>query len=71
MGKSRYNIVQELLNPIVGEKIHINKLYRRIMIEIGTDERTIKDYLYLMISLGLIKEVEPFIYEIISIKADI
>lgn len=85
MGKTRYNTIKQLLKPIVGETIHMNKLWRRIVIEVGSDERTIRDYINTMISLGMIVEVEEKVredgkgvidgrigmYKIISNEADI
>lgn len=85
MGKTRYNTIKQLLKPIVGETIHMNKLWRRIVIEVGSDERTIRDYTNTMISLGMIVEVDEKVredgkgvidgsigmYKIISNEADI
>lgn len=71
MGKTRYTTIKELLKPIVSETIHVNKLWRRIMIEVGSDERTIRDYMNTMISLGMIMEIEEGFYKIISNEADI
>jgi predicted transcriptional regulator len=71
MGKTRYNIIKELLMPIVGKTIHMNKLWRRIMIDVGSDSRTIREYMNTMISLGMISEVRENHYKIISNEADI
>jgi len=71
MGKTRYNTIQELLEPIVGETIHMDLIWRRIMIEVGSDERTIRDYMRIMISLGMIHEVKQNYYKIISNEADV
>ena len=71
MGKSSYNTIKELLKPIVGKTIHMNKIWRRIMINVGSDDRTIRSYMNTMISLGMIAEVKENYYEIISNEADI
>ena len=69
MGKTRYNTIKELLKPIVGKTVHMDKLWRRIMIEVGSDERTIRGYMHTMISLGMIKEERQNYYEILSNEA--
>jgi len=71
MGKTRYSQMQEFLEPIVGKKIHVNKLWRRIMIEVGSDARTIREYMNNMISLGMICEVKENVYKIIFYKVDL
>ena len=71
MGKTRYSKAQEILSPIVGKKFHKNKIWRRIMIDIGGDRRTIIETMRLMIDLGMIKEVKQDIYKVISSSADI
>ena len=71
MGKSRYNTIKELLKPIVGKTIHMNKIWRRIMINVGSDSRTIREYMNTMISLGMIREVRENYYKIDSNEADI
>lgn len=71
MGKTRYSQIKELLKPIVGKTLHVNKLWRRIMIDVGSDSRTIRDYMNTMLSLGLISEVEENFYKINSNEADI
>lgn len=71
MGKSRYNKATELLKPIVGETIGVNKIWRRIMIEVGSDDRTIREMMELMIKLGMIREVDQNYYLVIKDKANI
>lgn len=71
MGKSRYAKAQQLLKDIIGQKLHKNKLWRRIMVDVGSDERTIRELMNLMISLGMIHECEQDVYEIITIEADL
>ena len=71
MGKTRYTTIQQLLRPIVGKTLHKNKIWRRIMIDVGSDERTIRDYMNNMISLGMISEVKQDYYKIHSSEANI
>jgi len=70
-GRSRYAKVQKILKPIVGKTIHMDKLWRRIIIDIGGSDTVVRDVMKLMITLGLINEVKPFYYKILSHKADI
>lgn len=71
MGKTRYNKVKEILRDIVGQTYHKNKMWRRIMIHIGSDERTLRETMRLMITLGLIQEVKENYYKVLNYKADI
>ncbi len=71
MGRTRYNRVCEMLEPIVGKTYHKNKIWRRIVVEIGASERLVRETMNLMITLGLIKEVKQDMYKVISSKADI
>jgi hypothetical protein len=71
MGKTRYNKIKELLKPIVGKTLDVNKLWRRIIIEVGSDNRTIREYMNTMISLGMITEDKENYYKIVSNEADI
>lgn len=60
-----------MLEPIVGQTLHINKIWRRIMIEIGTSDALLRDTVRDMIKLGLIHEVKENHYKVISNVADI
>jgi len=71
MGKTRYKRLQEILRPIVGKKIHLSKLQRRVMIEIGSSGTIVKESIAFMIELGLIKEVDNMVFKIVSDTADI
>jgi len=70
-GRSRYAKIKRILKPIVGKTLHVNKLWRRIMIDIGASEQTIRETMKLMLSLGMIQEVKENQYKIISNEADI
>jgi len=63
-GRTRYNKMVKLLKPLVGQKLHMEKIRRKIMIEIGTSEIVVQDTLRFMIDLGLIHEVKNLIFEI-------
>lgn len=69
--RTRYNKVCRILKPIVGETVHLNKLWSRIIIEIGSTESVVRDSFRLMVSLGLIVEVKPFMFKILRCEADI
>lgn len=71
MGKTRYNKIQEILKDIVGKTYHVNKLWQRIMVYIGSDRRTIRESMNTMITLGLIQEVKENHYKILRCEADI
>lgn len=71
MGKTRYHKIKEILDDIVGQEYHQNKLWQRIMVYIGSDQRTIRDCMKLMIALGMIQELENMRYKIIKCEADI
>ena len=70
-GRTRYNKVTKLLEPIVGQTLHKNKIWRRVMLEIGSSRNTVREVMVLMINLGMIKETKADFYKIISNKADI
>jgi len=70
-GRSKYNKISKILEPIVGETIFVNKLWRRIMIDIGATESVIRETMSLMISLGMIREVKEGYYKVEACKADI
>ena len=67
-GRSKYNKVCELLRPIVGQEVGINTLWRMIMIEVGATDKTIRDTFKLMLSLGLIQEIEHLVYRVVRCK---
>ena len=71
MGKTQYSKIKEVLGDIVGQKVLLDRLWNRITVYVGSDERTIKRFMYLMLSLNLIKEVENGVYEILSCEAQL
>ena len=64
-GRTRYNKITKMLESIVGKKLPIGNLHKRIMIDIGSSEKVIRDTMKSMIQLGMIKEVESFVYLIV------
>ena len=70
-GRTRYNKVVKLLEPIVGQTLSIDKLKRRVMIEVGTSDICVDEVMRLMINLGLIREVSHLMFKVVSSEADI
>ena len=70
-GRTRYNKICNLLEPIVGKTMHLNKIRRRVMIDIGTSPLVVEESVKLMIELGLIKETDHMVFMIIRNKANI
>ena len=69
-GRTRYNKMSKLLEPIVGQTIHMDKIRFKIMINIGTSEKLIHDTLRFMIDTGLIKETKHLIFKIQKAELD-
>ena len=69
-GRSRYNRMVNLLRPLVGRKMHIDKIRRKIIINIGTSEKLIGDTLRFMIDTGLIVEREHLIFEVLMAELE-
>lgn len=63
-GRTRYNKMVQLLKPLVGQTLHIEKLRKEIMIEIGTSETVVRESLKFMIDLGLIHETDHLIFKV-------
>ena len=70
-GRSRYNKITKILEPIVGKTLSVNKIWRIIMVDIGATESLIREIMQTMISLGMIREVKDGYYKIVSCEADI
>lgn len=70
-GRTRYKKISQLLEPVVGETLHMDKLRRRVIIEIGSSDIAVREILRLMIDLGLIKEVEHMVFKVLRSEADI
>ena len=70
-GRTRYNKITQLLEPIVGKTLHKDLIWRRIMIDIGSSRNVIREVMQGMIDLGLIKETKENYYKVISCEADI
>ena len=69
--RSRVSKIAGILEPIVGQTIHMNKIWRRIILEVGATEATVRETMNLMISLGMIVEVQDRLYKVVSCKPDI
>ena len=69
-GRTRYNKMVKLLEPLVGQTLSMEKIRRKIMIEIGTTENVIHDTLRFMIDLGLIHEVKHMVFKIMNAKLE-
>ena len=70
-GRTRYNKIRKVLEPIVGKELHMDKIRRRIMIDIGSSEEVVRDCIRLMIDLGLIVETKAFVFKIVRSEAKI
>ena len=69
--RNRYNKIKKLLKPIVGTEIHMDKLKRRVMIDIGSSDAVVRESIGFMMSLGLIYECKPWVFKVVRCEADI
>ena len=58
VGRTRYSMAKEVLIDYKDEILNLSALKTIIMMKLGSDDRTIKGYLKIMIDGNLIKEVE-------------
>lgn len=65
-GRSRYNKISEMLKPFVDDTMHVNRMWRIIMVNIGSSRTLIREVFNDMLSLGLISEVEENFYKVHS-----
>lgn len=70
-GRTRYNKIKRLLEPLVGETLHIDKIKRRIMIDIGTSDVCLEETCRLMIKLDMIKEIKHCVFKVLTNEAKI
>jgi len=70
-GRTRYNKICKLLKPIVGTKIPLQYLQRRVMIDIGSSSNVIRETINLMLELGLIKEISDRVYKVLRSEAQL
>ena len=70
-GRTRYNKISKVLEPLVGQTLPMDKLKRRVMIDVGSSEEVVRDSIRLMIELGLVVETKAFVFKVIRDKADI
>ena len=69
-GRTRYNRMVKLLEPLVGQKIPMGNIQRKIMIEIGTSPKVVQETLRFMIDLGLIVERKHMIFEVMMCELE-
>ena len=69
-GRTRYNKMVKLLQPLVGNTMPMSAIQRKIMIHIGTSENVVRESLRFMIDLGLIKEVSNMQFRIMSAEIE-
>jgi|TARA_R100000501_G_C2610356_1_gene105117 hypothetical protein len=60
----------QLLKPLVGKKLRMSEIQRKIMINIGTSETVVRESLKFMIDLGLIKEVDHLVFQVMSCELE-
>ena len=70
-GRTRYNKVKQILKPIVGQTMHMEKIRRRVIIDVGSSDTVVMETMRLMIDLGLIREVSAFMFKVERCEADI
>lgn len=63
-GRSRYNKLKTMLKPLQGQKMHLEKIKRLVMIDIGSSEACIQETTKFMIDVGMIREVDNWIFEV-------
>lgn len=69
-GRTRYNKMVQLLKPLVGKKLRMSEIQRKIMINIGTSETVVRESLKFMIDLGLIKEVDHLVFKVMNCELE-
>ena len=69
-GRTRYNKIVKMLQPLVGMTLHMNKISRKIMIHVGTSETVVRETLRFMIDLGLIKETSHMIFQVMGAELE-
>ena len=69
-GRTRYNKMVKLLLPLVGKKLRMLELQRKIMINIGTSENVVRESLRFMIDTGLVKETDHLVFKVMNKKLE-
>jgi len=69
-GRTRYNKMVNLLKPLVGKRLPMGTISRKIKINIGTSDTLVRETLKFMIEMGLIKETSHMVFEIISAELE-
>lgn len=67
-GITRYKMAVDLLDKFKGLELHLNELKSLILKNLGSNNRTVKEYLELMKDTGLIHEIEHLRYKINGIE---
>lgn len=62
--RTKYAKIVRVINSISEDVLHLDKLKRIIQMEIGSAQKIVTETLYLMTDFGLIKEIEPFKFQI-------
>lgn len=65
-GRTKYSRIVKLINSIEEEVLHLDKLRRIIMMEIGSSPKLVTETLHLMTDFGLIKEIDDFQFQIMK-----
>ncbi len=64
-GRTKFSRVKKLIDSLEKRKLyHMNEIKKLIMMEIGSQEKTISETLKLMTDFQMIKEIRPFIFKI-------
>lgn len=66
MADTQYSKAMKVMAEYKGERLHINAL--KLIISTRLASKQVKQYMELMVSTGLIKEIEPMIYHVLDTK---
>jgi len=69
-GRTRYNKMVNLLKPLVGQRLPMGAISRKIKINIGTSDTLVRETLKFMIEMGLIKEKSHMVFKIMSAELE-
>jgi len=63
-GRTKFSRVKRLIDSLEDREYHLDEIKKLIMMEIGSQPKTITDTLNLMTNFHMIKEIRPFIFKI-------
>jgi len=63
-GRTKFSRVKRLIDSLEDREYHLDEIKKLIMMEIGSQPKTIADTLNLMTNFQMIKEIRPFIFKI-------